>query len=258
METKPVRDVREPAYPTRREVLAGAASFVLLTVFGGECASAAGKKKGTIVAPIFEHGEGRGATGCIVISPPVFLSEEEGMQIIGEELAKHGIRLKGGSTLKEVRIPPRIVDYKIVKKGDGRSDFKESVVEVPGQAKPLELDGMDPDKKIAVEFVSEKDYFVLGGPASGSSVQGYRFVDVAKLVAEAVEKQSKDRLFFGVFYDPVTSVSRRFVPSKHGEDFDWRTELNERIARGREDSRKLLCKQAEDFVGWLKKQKVIR
>ena len=41
-----------------------------------------------IVAPIFQHGEGRGATGCIVMSPPVFLSEEEALLVVREELGK--------------------------------------------------------------------------------------------------------------------------------------------------------------------------
>ena len=51
-----------------------------------------------IVAPIFQHGEGRGATGCIVMSPPVFLSEEEALQVIREEMAAKGVQLGTNQT----------------------------------------------------------------------------------------------------------------------------------------------------------------
>src|SRR5690606_34641768 len=100
--------------PTRRDVLAGAASFALGTLAGGSLVFAQSGGSGelpsgeTVVAPIFEHGEGRGSIGCSAVVPPAFLSEEEGMQILGEELAKHGIALKPGRTLEEVRVPARV------------------------------------------------------------------------------------------------------------------------------------------------------
>jgi hypothetical protein len=39
-------------------------------------------------APIFEYGEGSGYTGCIVITPPVFLDEREALSIIKEVFKK--------------------------------------------------------------------------------------------------------------------------------------------------------------------------
>jgi hypothetical protein len=60
-----------------------------------------------VVAPIFEHGEGRGATGCVVVTFPVFLSEEEAMQVIREELAEHGIDLTRGPDLEGLTVMPR-------------------------------------------------------------------------------------------------------------------------------------------------------
>ena len=46
-----------------------------------------------IVAPIFKHGEGRGATGCVAVSPPVFLSAEEALHVIKEELTQQGVNI---------------------------------------------------------------------------------------------------------------------------------------------------------------------
>jgi hypothetical protein len=51
-----------------------------------------------IVAPIFERGEGRGADGCMVMSPPVFLSEEAALQVIREEMAVKGVQLRTNQT----------------------------------------------------------------------------------------------------------------------------------------------------------------
>ncbi len=107
MDPKPVERSRPPAYPTRREVLAGAATFVLTGLTECSFCFAAAEGERVSVAPIFEHGEGRGATGCVVISPPVFLSEEEALQIVKEELAKHGVKLAAGPLLKDLRIAPR-------------------------------------------------------------------------------------------------------------------------------------------------------
>ena len=117
MEPKPVQEDQRPAYPTRRDVLAGAATFALANLVGCDFVMAEPESGKVIVAPVFEHGEGRGATGCIVVSPPVFMSEEEGMQILREELAKHGIQLKAGGTLEGIRVPARSESYELVKKG---------------------------------------------------------------------------------------------------------------------------------------------
>ena len=94
MEPKPVQHHEQPRYPTRREVLAGAATFALANLAGCGFVFAETDGGKIIVAPIFEHGAGRGAEGCRAVAPPVFLSEEEGMQILREELAKHGVQLK--------------------------------------------------------------------------------------------------------------------------------------------------------------------
>lgn len=156
MEPKPVQQSRSPAYPTRREVLAGAATFALAHVAGNWRLWAATEAGVTIVAPIFEHGKGRGLTGCIVVSPPVFLSEEEAMQIVREELGKHGIQLKEAPPFRDVLIPRRIKERDAVIKADGKVERIEKTIEDPRNAKPLKPDGIDPNKRIAVSYLSEQ------------------------------------------------------------------------------------------------------
>lgn len=268
MEPKPVQVSKTPSYPTRREVLAGAATFALASFAGcwrvlGETAE--GK---AIVAPIFEHGTGRGAIGCVVMNPPVFLSEEEAMQVIREELAKYGIRLKGGTVLKGVRLCHRLLTHQ----GENEKSTKEIDFEndpewrAAGEKNPvlkwrlaptlLKLDGIDSDKNVAVEFISRSNYDDSGGLIPTSTVRDYDFVDVAKYVASKVEEKSQDRIYFGVFYDPTIR------PPK--QDYSKKLSAAEREAawkKGDEDakneSKKLLREQVEDFAGWLKEKKVV-
>ena len=197
MEPQPVEQHQRPRYPTRREVLAGAASFALVNLAGCNFVVAEPESGKIVVAPIFEHGCGRGATGCDVVTPPVFLSEEEGMQILREELSRHGIQLKAGGDLEGVVVPARL---------EKLDHGKVSVVEVSDKAKPLKLSGMDAEKRIAIEFISATNYDDLGGLGgglSGKALKGYYDPkDVAGYVAAQAKKQGKDRVFLGVFYDP--------------------------------------------------------
>jgi hypothetical protein len=60
-----------------------------------------------VAAPIFEHGEGHGSVGCVVITPPVFLSEEEALKIIRESLAGYGLDIRlDQMEITDIEIPP--------------------------------------------------------------------------------------------------------------------------------------------------------
>jgi len=295
MSPSPVRRYREPGYPTRLAVLddpgllarhlppawlrcaatAGAAAVLLAagnSALAGEAKRAPDPKAAAIVAPIFEHGEGRGATGCVVANPPAFLSEEEALQVIKEELAKGGVQLsQEGVVLETVRISPRYERGKKV--GD---KWVEEIVEEPERAKPLRLDAVDPKSHVAAEFVSAKEYYELGGTGSGSSVNDYDFKGVAKSLSERVKGGAKG-LYFGAFYDPALSpnVQKLFSedeelkklqakPSKERsqEERDRAQQRYNEIwkkahAEGRAESQKLLREQVKDFVDWLKAQGAI-
>jgi hypothetical protein len=192
------------------------------------------------VAPIFEHGDGRGAVGCVVVAPPVFLSEEEALGVVREELAKAGVSLsKRGVELGDVLIPKRHDQYHQNAKGD----LVEEIVDQPGTGKPLVIDAMSPEKNVAVKMVSEHEYFDLGGVASSSTVQGYDFKEVAADVAQRLRKLGKHPMYVGVFYDPATLFDRR-----SGSGPDWQAAQ----AELRDKSKAMLRQQVQDFVSWLR------
>jgi hypothetical protein len=195
-----------------------------------------------VVAPIFEHGDGRGATGCVVVAPPVFLSEEEALGVVREELGKHGVSLgRLGVELPGVRTSQRREHYRQNDKGE----MVGGSVEEPGTAKALVVEGMSPDKHVAVKLVSENEYFALGGAISASSVQSYDFKGIATEVAQRLRQQGKEPLYVGVFYDPVSLLS---FDHHSGPQPDGRLAQ----AELREKSKALLRRQVQDFVSWLR------
>jgi len=269
-----MRRCRRPAYPTRLEVLedpelltrhlpaawrhlpamSGAIGLFLgvnLTVSAAEEKAGAAKptaRTAAVVAPIFEHGEGRGATGCVVISPPVFLSEEEALQVIRDELAKRGVTL-------------------------GREKQQVTGVTIDGER--FQADAADSKKRVAVEFVSEQQCQELDwareretnreGSITISTVTVFDFPRTAKYLAEKVKSGGSRKVFFGTFYDPLSGkinleeiyrpVQRDGLVIADPNDSEKRREAAEVTIKA--ESTRLLRLQVQDFVKWLQGQGVI-
>lgn len=250
MKPSPVPQPRIPSYPTRREILAGAAGLALAGLCGRWQALPASEEEGApIAAPIFEHGDGRGTIGPAAVSPPLFLSEEEAMQVIREELGKHGIQLKEASPLKEVSIPPRTRKETTVVTEDDLVKTTEYSTEDHANLKPLRPSGIDPDRKIAVVYVTKMDGDPFG--ATNLAAPGeYDFKNAAAFVANRVEVFGKTVMYFGVFYDPLVPTKS---PSKTGGDAN----RSNPPKTTNTESQKLVRQQARDFAAWLKRKEVI-
>lgn len=270
MKPKPVRRYGTPAYPTRLQVLADPhllekhipvnwlstpelAGAVAIFLAANSCTKAGEEQipassGAAVVAPIFEHGAGRGATGCVAVSPPVFLSEEEALQVIVEELANAGVRVTGTDVVLEgVFVPQHIETYRRV-----GGTFREKVEEIPG-TQPLSLDIRDDRHRIGVEFISKSDYFQLGGARSASTAQGFDFQRVARGVAEAVGRKGKG-IYFGAFYDPLPEWD---WGEAHRISSDWKQRWEAAKTREGIEAKRLLRQQVQDFIGWLKGQGAI-
>jgi hypothetical protein len=269
MEPRPVRHCRAPGYPTRLDVLAhpqllaehvppnwtrisavcGAIGLFLginLTVNGCGKAGVSKQpdKRALVVAPIFQHGEGRGATGCIVSAPPVFLSEEEALQVIREELATHGVMLGPG-------------EYDHGRALD-TGKFELSGVTVGWmQPESFKADAADKHKRVAIEFISERECSDLDfaqqrenskdGTFTLSSVHEYDFPKTSNYLAEKVKLTGRTPVFFGTFYDPL-SGKMDLGSSTNMAGFD---NANAKIVT---ESKRLLRLQVQDFVRWLQGQ----
>ena len=293
MKASPIKRHRAPRYPTKLQAqaqpdllhrhqppawcavpeLTGAVALFLAASSLG-CRQDGKPGAAAIVAPVFEHGEGRGSTGCIAISPPVFLSEEEAMQVIREELAQRGVRLtetnrpvagvklpkqewKWHCTLWKIPVPeflPRLVQKAGVSpwsvfdaQGRYHEDREHGV--------PLKADGVDPRKRIAVEFVSQSDETEL---VSGemSTAQRYDSKAVAQTIAKHVKEEATEKLYFGAFYDPM--APRVFPPVSVAQDeAAWEKRWMDTKLKSAAESKRLLRLQVQDFVTWLQAQGAI-
>ncbi|HOB21158.1 MAG TPA: hypothetical protein PKO35_10710 [Candidatus Atribacteria bacterium] len=264
MEVKPVRSYKKPGYPDKLTVMSGPellksvperwkanarALFAMSALFAitaagcgpvpdmtsgdGDEKNPGRKSDPALVAPIFEHGGGRGGFGCVSISPPVFLSEEEAMDVIRAEAEEAGISLdRGGLTLKGVRIPKTRYyrSTSSTKKGE------------------LELDGYDADKEIAVEFVSLKDYNDWWTKENEMATAGtYGFIDAARLLRDGLEGRTKDTAV-GVFYDPAPFDTNLWEQGLSFEEIQ---------AELKKQSIESLRQQVRDFIEWLKGEGII-
>jgi hypothetical protein len=177
-----------------------------------------------LVAPVFVHGEGRGATGCVAISPPVFLTEAEAVEILWDELEDAALgfeRAPRAATLG----PPE-----------------------PG-SRPLVFDFWSPSLGLGVAFVGEHNYEALAGRAANavegpdgqlglSTVGAYDTLAVAQRTAERLRQASTDSA--AVLYDPLVHAPyRRGRPGPEVTRRDLRAE-----------ARELLRAQVRDFVDW--------
>ena len=315
MKSKPVRKYAQPKYPTRLEIaarpallhrhqppawrkwpeLTGAAGLFLLADTARLSAADSSPKGGpnptqtkavAVVAPIFVHGEGRGATGCIVMSPPVFLSEEEALLVIREEMGTIGVHLRTNQkALAGVTVERGVLSAPAnpsgVTKGTppARPTFQI-------KQEPFKTDAADPKKKVFIEFLGERDADRWDrerqkeeGKFYGSTVRSYDLPRTAAYVAERVKRQATDKLYFGAFYDPLARPGFSRAPTAKaspGEAKSAGAPVNVRaeyLGHGRTDltllwsggplidakaeSRRLLRLQVQDFLKWLQAQGAI-
>jgi hypothetical protein len=230
-----------------------------------------------LVAPIFEHGEGRGTIGCIAAAPPAFLSEDEALVVIKEELAKYGIELnKEKVLLSDVLITPNVygVPSESDKKYHDLLKSKFGIEKEYDKPTPLEIDFQDSNRDINVEYVSYEDYFILGGERSGSTAQNLDMKNVAKQVHDHINYDAKQGVY-GVFYDPliknkfgdllreeITAENRatykNLIRSKKENYTEEEKRLEDSILKKSiEPAKELLRNQVKDFAKWLKEQGVI-
>lgn len=203
-------------------------------------------KQTAMIAPLFAHGEGRGATGCVVISPPVFISEEEAAVIIKEELAKHGLELdRTNIVLEGVEIEPDL---------DGAPDR--------WQPEPLkvEIDMQDSNKKISVEFVSKKDHSAIESlkyKRMISSVQRYEIKKAGERLRSELKIHQAEGVY-GIFYDPMVPLFRYPITSEDVKSVNqMRLRWEERMKLAKDNASEELRKQVQDFAEWLKEKEVI-
>jgi hypothetical protein len=202
------------------------------------------------VAPVFIHGEGIGSMGCMMIAPPVFLSEQEALAII------KGVAEDAGLNFGDH--PPKYIATQ--NKGKIESYGWESGY-ILGNGN-IGLDLYDSQNQVAVTYISMTEakekylpYKINDNEEMfmESSVTSYRPRELAGLVVEDFSQQIGD-IAVGVFYDP---------------GINWQSEEHQRILNEyykntgdyENDTKKIIedqfRAQVQDFIEWLQGQGII-
>lgn len=238
------------------------------------------------VAPLFIHGEGRGAFGCVIINPPVFLSEDEARQVIQDEMKKAHIEfIADGLALKGVQVPVTS-EFEYAEQEERAREGKSAKKDQPPPSNKgqLILDGYDTGHKIAYEVVSQEDFLAWEkrDKAIWSSVSAFDFKTTAQRLAKGLADVKGDATV-AVFYEPAACLSEVSGADKEREEKELQTlaakrnqrlkqegklseqeltvfakaEWDVKLAAIKQVDKEKLRAQVQDFLQWLKTQGVI-
>jgi hypothetical protein len=174
----------------------------------------------------------------MVISPPVFISEDEARKIIFTALKEENIDFSTINTpVLKFRVLTTVFDFH--KKVINLMDKKEITVEI-------KMDGYNVKNNLAIEYVSASVVNRLDPyDEMESSVQR---IDTKK-TAERIRNEliARGKVNAAVFYDPVTWD-------------DGSPEAIDRLLSGNSfpSGRDLLKAQVKDFIDWIKKEGIIK
>ena len=156
------------------------------------------KRVTTEVAPFLAEAmaqDGRGSYGCVAISPPVFLSENEALELIQTQLEHAGLKLQDKVQVDGVEAPLS------TDPGATLDSLFRGKAKVGKRSYDFDLG--DPGRSVVVEFFSLQDYRRWVG-LSSSSVDSYDFPKLMERVAESFKKRKDGPpLVMGLFFDPL-------------------------------------------------------
>ncbi len=190
------------------------------------------------IAPLFLHGEGMGAFGCVMIAPPAFLSEEEALSVINAAAADYGLSFTQSDTPSFSNVLQPATDM-----------YGSDATRPPDVYITFSPDFADAAHGVSIEYVSTADVRDWNYGEETVSAGRYDTADAAAQLSEALEGAAPDSCGYnvGVLYDPCVSAG----PKEPDDMSSQPSEESSALAREQ------LKAQAKDFFEWLKKQGVI-
>ena len=220
----------------------------------------------TTVAPILQKAmdeEGRGAFGCVAVDPPMVLSENEALNLIEQEFAKAGVKLREAFEL--TGFTRTRTDWDALRKSRGGNASRPQKTE-PGS---WIFDFATEDGSILLEYLSTADHSKLedSEPGTWCSAWGYDFPEIAeRFRADVATRTNGVPVTIGVFFDPMASTTvwdaaRKESVPRPGSSFAALTDEElknlDRQKRGEflhRDARELLREQVRFFLDWARRE----
>ncbi len=224
-----------PGYPTRAERPSPPLSAATVAAATGGAATVLGGcfVLFPLLAPIFEHGPGQAAFGCIVTNPPVYLSEEDAAAIVRDELAAAGFTgLLTATDCRSFPITPLVHTEVCV-----MQDY-----EVREGAMVMDhYDLCSDEASFVLEIVTDQDYeHIVDQSLPPCPFQSESVRDLAGYVAYEALAGARTR-YVGVLYDPM----------ERGPDPDW-WDTGDTGIDAYSKSEESLRAQVRDFIAWLR------
>jgi hypothetical protein len=191
------------------------------------------------VAPLFLHGDGLGAFGCVMVAPPAFLSEDEALAVINNVAKDYGLKFsaQGAPEIRNVQQP-----VTNIYEPDNKAESSETMTLTP--------DFADTEHGVMIEFVSMEDVVSWHKDTGYAvSVESYDTQDAAAQLSEALEAgtpQDYANPTVGVLYDPCETVEGTEIKDYEAAEQQARALSGEQLSA-----------QVKDFFEWLKSEGII-
>jgi len=282
MQLVPLKDYPQPAYPTKETLAQDPERLRELPRRWREGGGILAKMAGlvaltTLVAVVILP---MGTYGCVAISPPLFLTEDEARAVIEEEARKAGVEFpEHGHILRGLDLP-------VTDPFAFLPTWIHQGTKIPGgPRKPhpkyeTELDGWNPKLHIGYKFVYRQEFTDWEEKYRDADSRVTLF-DAAARIQRTQPKYAKGADAVAVFYDPMGGKPRNLNhpnASPHGIELKkgngatasenqaatnstpnpyegyWERRNAEAEKRGNEELRR----QVSDFIEWLKDEGVIQ
>ena len=188
------------------------------------------------IAPLFVHGDGMGAFGCVMIAPPAFLSEDEALSVINEVAKGYGLTFTTGGNPEFSNVLQPVTNM-----------YDSDATPPPDTYMTFTPDFSDASNGVCIEYVTTNDVSDWNHGEQTISAESFNTADAAAQLSEALENAvSEENQAVGVLYDPCARVKP--------EEGDMSSQASEQSRALAEEQLKA---QAKDFFEWLKSQGVI-
>ena len=236
-------------------------------------AEAARAAVATTVAPILQKAmdeDGRGAFGCVAIDPPVILPENEALDLIEQEFAKAGVKLRDCYEL--TGYTRTVDDREELHRRLFRDDSEKGDTSAPkrkSERGSWVFDLATEDGSLLLEYLSTADHDKIAGGNSGdfSTVIRYKFpAQVEHFRADLETRTKGNPVTIGLFFDPMARAmawdettkkwigrpgsSLAALPEEEREKLDW--EKRNKLLQN--DARELLREQVRFFLDWARRE----
>jgi len=212
-----------------------------------------------LIAPIFIHGDGIGTSGCIAISPPVFLSETDALELIRSKLEKEKLIFDKRDyiiddiySIDELELSSHLMNDEYVTPKSMRHPFyfdfystryNLGIKFISGRVNyNLAEIRSESQDKIEARILADKHTGMTMNKSclGGFYVAHYDLIETAQRSREFLRKYAHINTAF--FYDPLVKPKN---PNRVLSKF-----IDTSLLEPKKNPEELLEKQVDDFIAW--------